>query len=265
MALAPLLAGYDNVILDLDGCVWLGDACTPGAPEAVAELRSAGKGLAFLTNDARSSPEDYVRKLWSLGIQASLEEVVTSGAALQYALAGRERRTVYVIGTPALFRHVSEAGHRVVNGTDHARSAEVVAIAGHYDFDFDELWDATQAVLAGAEMIATDRDRTFPRADGMCPGSGAIVAALEYATEQTAIVVGKPHREIFATTLDRLDDGPTLVIGDRLDADVGGAAAAGLDAAIVLTGVTTRREADAASEPAPVAIAESLHSLVVAR
>src|SRR3981189_3041401 len=125
MALSPLLARYDNVVLDLDGCVWVGDACTRAAPEAVAELRTAGKELAFVTNDSRRSPEDYVRKLWSLGIRASLEEVVTAGAAIQYVLAGREPARAYVVGSPAIFRHVSEAGHRIVNGTDQATQADV--------------------------------------------------------------------------------------------------------------------------------------------
>jgi glycerol-1-phosphatase len=265
MALAPLLAGYDNVILDLDGCVWVGDACTPGAPDAVAALRSAGKGLMFLTNDSRRSPEEYVRKLWSLGVRASLEEVVTVGAAVQYLLAGRHRETAYVIGSAAMFRHVSDAGLRIVNGTDRATSADIVVIAGHDEFDFGELRDATQAALAGAEMIAADRDRTFPMDDGMWPGSGSIVAALEYATERSARLVGKPEPEIFLTALDRLQDGRTLVVGDRLDADLHGAAAAGLDAAIVLTGVASLEQARSASNPAAVAVADDLHTLVVAR
>ena len=263
MPLAPLLARYDNVILDLDGCVWVGDACTPGAPEAIAELRGAGKRLAFLTNDSRHSPEEYVRKLWSLGIQASLEEVVTVGAAIQYFLADHERGSVYVIGSAALFRHVAEAGHRIVNGTEQASTADIVVIAGHDEFDFAELREATQAVLAGAEMIAADRDRIFPQEDGMWPGSGAIVAALEYATERTARVVGKPAPQIFRTALDRLGNGRTLVVGDRLDADLQGAAAAGLDAAVVLTGVASAREARSASDPAPVAVADDLRALVV--
>ena len=264
MALSPLLVGYDNVVLDLDGCVWVGELSTRGAPEAVAELRAAGKHLTFLTNDGRRSPEEYVRKLWSLGIQASLEEIVTVGAAIQHLLAQRERADVYVIGAPAIFRHVSEAGHRIVNGTQRAARAELVVVASHDDFNYSELRDATRALLGGAEMIAANRDRTFPREDGPCPGTGAIVAALEYATERTARIVGKPEPQIFLTALERLDGGRTLVVGDRVDVDLVGAAAAGLDAAIVLTGAASSEEARSASDPAPVAVAQDLHALVVA-
>jgi HAD superfamily hydrolase (TIGR01450 family) len=265
MALSPLLAGYDSVLLDLDGCVWVGDSPTPGAAQAVSELRTAGKRLAFLTNDSRRSPEEYVRKLWSLGIQASLEEVVTVGSTIQWMLAGRERASVFVIGSEAVFRHVTEAGHRIVNDTPAAAEAQIVVVAGHDDFNFVELREATRALLAGAEMIAADRDRTFPTEDGPSPGSGAIVAALEFATGRTAVIAGKPNPGIFRSAIDRLDGGRALMIGDRLDSDLGGAAGVGLDGAIVLTGVTQRAEAEAAADPAPVAIADDLFSLVSSR
>lgn len=264
MPLSPLLARYDHVLLDLDGCVWVGDACVPGAPEALSELRGAGKTISFLTNDGRRSPEECVRKLWGLGLKAALKEVVTVGAAIQYALAGRLLgSTAYVIGAPAIFRHVAESGHRIVNGTPEATRADVVVVAGHDDFSFPELRDGTRALLAGAEMLAAGRDRTFPVADGECPGTGALVAALEYATGRTARVVGKPDPMMFSTALDRLDPGRALMIGDRLDSDLAGADAAGLDGAIVLSGVTTREQAQAATKPAPVAIAENLGRLVL--
>ena len=208
MPLSPLLADYDHVLLDLDGCVWIGMPRCPGSAKALAELRAGGKTLTFITNDARRSPEEYVRKLWALGVQASLEEIVTVGSAIQYALAERRPGTpTYVIGSPAIFRHVADAGCRIVNGTDRAAEAELVVVAGHDEFDFAELRTATQAVLAGAEMIAAGRDRTFPAADGLWPGTGAIVAALEYATERTARSVGKPEPLIFETALDRLAAG----------------------------------------------------------
>jgi HAD superfamily hydrolase (TIGR01450 family) len=263
MALSALVARYDHVLLDLDGCVWIGDECTAGAPEALAELRDAGKRLAFLTNDSAHSPEDYVRKLWKLGLKASLEEVVTVGAAIQHLLSGRRPGlTANVIGSPAIHRHVSEAGLRIVNGTDRETTADVVVVAGHADLHFSELRAATQAILNGAEMLAAGRDRTYPTADGLWPGTGAVVAALEYATEKTARSVGKPDPQMFRTALDRLGPGRALMIGDRIESDLAGAAAAGLDGAIVLTGVSTRADADAARKPAPVAIAENLSSLV---
>ncbi len=266
MSLSPLLSRYDHVILDLDGCVYIGDTVVPGAPEAVAELRAGGKTIAFLTNDARRSPEDYVRKLWGLGVQASLEEVVTVGGAIQHVLAGRAPGAgAYVIGSSAIYRHVSESGQRVLNGTETESGADVVVVAAHDELTYDELRVATQAVLGGAEMIAAGRDRTFPEHGGPWPATGAIVAALEYATGRTARVVGKPDPQIFLTALDRLGPGRTLVVGDRLDSDLEGAAAAGLDGAIVLSGVTSADEAAAAEKPAPVAIAADLRALVIAR
>lgn len=265
MPLSPLLHAYDHVLLDLDGCVWVGDHAVPGSPEALNELRAAGKGIAFVTNDARRSPEDYVRKLWSLGLRASLEEVVTVGAAIQFALAGRlPGSTAYVIGSPAIFRHVGESGHRIVNGTDQATSADVVVVAAHDEFHYAELKEALQAVIAGAEILAAGRDRTFPGPDGLWPGTGAVLAALEYGSDRTARIVGKPDPLIFTTALDRLGPGRALMVGDRVESDLVGAAAAGIDAAIVLTGVSSRDEAEAATDPAPVAIADDLRELVLA-
>jgi glycerol-1-phosphatase len=265
VTLSPLVAAYDHVFLDLDGCVWVGDEPTPGAVEAVAELREAGKGIAFLTNDAWRSGEDLVRKLWSLGFKASLDEVVTVGGALQHLLAEEHAAgSAVVVGGDALFRHVVDAGLRVVNGTDLAVGADVVVVAAHADLSYDELREATQAVLRGARLLGVHRDRTFPMPDGPWLSSGSVVAAVEYATGTTAEIVGKPAPRLFATAQDRLGTGRALVVGDRVESDLHGAQAAGLDGAIVLTGVSPREEAEAA-DPPPVAVAESLAELLVAR
>ena len=252
------------MILDLDGTVWVGNSATPRAPEAIAAIRAAGMRLAFVTNDGGRSPEEYVRKLWSIGCTASTNEVVSVGSAVQFVLAEREPGAgVYVIGSPAIVRHVADAGHRILNNTPAAESADVVVVAAHAKFTYTELRTATRAVLAGAEMIAAGRDRAFPADGGAAPGTGAVVAALEYATGQTARNVGKPDPQVFEVALERLGAGRTLVVGDHLESDLGGAAAAGLEAAIVLSGVTGSEAARAATDPTPVAIAADLGTLVL--
>jgi glycerol-1-phosphatase len=262
--LAPALEAYDTVLLDLDGCIWVGDKTTPRAVEAIAALRAAGRRVGFVTNDGRPSEEDLVRKLWGFGVQASREEVVTVGGALQFALVEAGRSTAFVIGSPAMHRHVADAGLRILNGSDLADRAEVVVIAEHDGFDYHELVQATRAALRGAELWCTGRDANFPDRGGISPGTGAIVAAVEYASGRTARSVGKPEAQIFLTALDRLGGERALMVGDRLDADVAGAHAAGIAGALVLSGASTIDEARAA-EPPPDHVAATLGDLVLGR
>jgi glycerol 3-phosphatase-2 len=267
VALSALISEYDHVLLDLDGTVWIGDEPTPRAAEAVAALRGAGKRIAFVTNDASHSTEDYVRKLWSAGCQAAVEEVVTVGVAVTELLSARfAGGDAVVIGAPALWRHVSDAGLRIVNATDAVSRARVVVVASHEGFDYGQLRDATTAVLGGATLIGAARDQTYPQPDGPWPGSGAILAAVETAGGVRAdVVVGKPEPSLFRIATERLGPGRALMVGDRLDSDVAGALAAGLDAALVLTGSTDRAAALAFGEPGPVAIAQTLAELVLGR
>lgn len=263
VAITPFVDGYDQLILDLDGCVYVGDEATSGAVEALADLREAGKRVAFVTNDPRRSGEEYVRKLWRLGIRASLTDVVTVGAAMQHLLAEtRGGRTAFVIGTDAMRRHVTDAGLALTNGGDAAASAEVVVVAGTEDLVYDDLRNAVLSLRDGGELLATSRDPTYPMPDGLWPGTGAIVAAVEYGSGERATIVGKPEPQLMRTALERLGEGRTLVVGDRLDADVAAAARAGLDAALVLTGGSTREEAEAEIEHEPLAVAASLSELV---
>lgn len=263
MPLSPLLRRYDQVILDLDGCVWVGPDALPGAADAISALRDAGKRVAFVTNDPRHAGEEFVRKLWGIGVQASLADVVTVGAAVQHLLAETRRGgTAFVIGTDAFRKHVADAGVRIVNQTDLASRAETVIVAGTDELTYDDLRNAVLAVRRGAEFLATSRDPTYPMPDGLWPGTGAILSAVEVGSGREAAIVGKPEPQLFFTALDRLGEGRTLVVGDRLDADIAAAAKARLDSALVLTGGTSREEARAAKEPKPLAVAESLAALV---
>jgi ribonucleotide monophosphatase NagD (HAD superfamily) len=215
---------------------------------------------------------------------------VTAGGALQHVLAeGFAGRSAFVIGAPAVHRHVEGAGLRIVNRSSFEGRAEVVVAAAHEGFDYAELRAATQSVLRGAALLGAGRDATGPMPDGPWPGTGAILAAIETATGATAQVVGKPAPQVFLTALDRLgvawvpppaapepdrrladvgaafarSPSPALVVGDRLDSDVRGAHAAGLDAALVLSGSTSRAGVDVWDGPQPVAVAPTLADLVL--
>ena len=265
MPLSPIAQRYDRFILDLDGCVWIGDEPTPRAVEAIDMLREAGKPVVYATNDPRSATEDYVARLWGIGVRASLGDVVTVGGALQHLLAEtRSGRTAFVVGTEALRRHVTDAGLRVLNGTDLASRAEVVVVGGTEDLVYNDLRYATLAVRRGADFLATARDPTYPQPDGLWPGTGALLAAVEVASDRKAQIVGKPEPQLMLTALDRFegDEGRTLVVGDRVDTDLAAAAAAELDAALVLSG-GTERQALNGFEPAPVAVKETLADLIL--
>jgi HAD superfamily hydrolase (TIGR01450 family) len=264
MPVSEAVRRYDQLILDLDGCVWVGPDPLPGAVEAIEALRAAGMRLAFATNDSRHALEDHVRKLWGIGVQASLADVVSAGSAMQHLLADTRRgRTAFVIGAESLHRHVSDAGCRILNGTDLASRAELVVVGHDERLVYDDLRNAVLALRRGAELLATSRDPTLPMPDGLWPGTGAILAAVETGSEKQASIVGKPEPQLFYTALDRLGDGSTLVVGDRLDSDVAAAAKAGLDAALVLTGGTSREQAEEAKEPRPKFVADSLAELVL--
>jgi len=263
VTLKPALARYDQVLLVLDGCVWVGDEALEGAPEAVAALRDAGKAVAFLTNDVRHAPEEFVRKLWRLGFQAALSEVVTVGSAIQYLLSDRDGGAAFVVGTQALVDHVAEAGLRIVNRTEFAPRADVVVVGAHERLSYEEIRIAAQAVRRGAELIGTTRDATFPMPDGPWPGSGAVLAAIETAAGRTADrIAGKPEPAMYEAVRDRLGEGRCIAVGDRIEIDVLGAQRAGLDSALVLTGGVTQAEADAA-DPRPTLVAESVAALVL--
>ena len=250
MNLSPAVRSYDHVLLDLDGCLWLGEEPIEGARDAVTALREAGKSILFLTNDVRNAPEGFVSKLWRLGFRASLDEVLSVGAAVQFVLAGRTGGNAFVVGSQALVDHVAEAGWRIVNQTEFATRADIVVVAAYDELIYDELRVATQAVLRGAALIGATRDASFPMPDGMWPGTGAVLSAIETATGVEATeVIGKPEGPMYDAARDRLGPGRILAVGDRLEIDIEGARRAGIDQALVLTGGTTRAEAEATRPP----------------
>ncbi len=235
-----LVDGYDLVIFDLDGVVYLGTQPVPGAVEAVNRLHERGTPLVYATNNAARRPDEVALLLTGLGIRAGADEVLTSPQAAAALLADRlpEGAPVLVVGTDALRAEVTRVGLTPVHSADDKPAAVVQGYGP--EVGWPDLAEACVAVRAGALWVATNADRTLPSVRGPLPGNGALVAAVATALGRGPDeIVGKPAPALFQRAAERTRAGRPLVVGDRLDTDVEGAVRAGMDSLLVLTGVAT--------------------------
>jgi 4-nitrophenyl phosphatase len=242
-------------VLDLDGVVWLGEHAIPGAAGAIGALRAAGEHVVFVTNNSSPEVADQERKLERMGISAT-GDVVTSAMAAATLVEPGERVLV------CAGRGVTEAVERRNAVVVHDASASVVVVGLKRDVGYEDLLLATRAVLGGARFIATNDDRTYPTVDGPIPGSGALVAAVSYATRVEPVVAGKPHEPMAALVAAELgaSGGDGTVVGDRAETDGLFARRLGFRFALVLSGITGA--ADLPVEPAPDVVADDLGALV---
>jgi len=251
-------------LLDLDGVVYRGDTRLPGAASFIAELQATGIPFLFMTNNSTRTPAQFAAKLVRMGIQVDEEALLTSSLATATYLStvAPLGTKMYVIGEVGLRRALAERGFDI---TDDWRSARYV-VAGHdTTLTWHKLADATLAVRAGATFIGTNPDSTLPTEDGLVPGAGAMLAALEVASGQAPLVIGKPESTIFEQALTRLGTRRdlTAMIGDRLDTDIRGAQRAGLRTIGLRSGVTSG-EAFLRSSPSPDWVFEDLADLLTA-
>lgn len=252
---------YEALLLDLDGTLYRGPVVIEGAPAALAA--EDAQRLVYVTNNASRAPATVAAHLAELGFAATTDDVVTSAQAAARLLAERlaPGADVLVVGTDDLAAEVAAVGLRPVRRFDGAAPAAVVQ--GHSpQTGWPELAEAAYALRSGALWVAANTDKTLPNERGLAPGNGAMVAALRTATELAPLVAGKPFAPLMADALVRADTRSALVVGDRLDTDIEGANAVGLDSLLVLTGVSTLDELkDAAAEFIPTFVADSLDAL----
>ena len=246
-----LVDAYDLVILDLDGVVYLGEEPVPGAVEAIERLRRDGPPVVFVTNNASRGADDVAGLLTRLGVAATGDEVLTSAAVAADQLADRlaPGSTVLVVGSGALAAQVRRAGLHPVDSADDKPVAVVQGYAPQVGWA--QLAEACLAIRAGASWVVTNADATLPSPRGALPGNGALAAALRTALGQEPdLVVGKPQPTLFTAAAQRAGSERPLVVGDRLDTDIEGAARAGMDSLLVLTGVSTAAQARTAAPDA---------------
>jgi phosphoglycolate/pyridoxal phosphate phosphatase family enzyme len=254
---------FDGLLIDLDGVVWIGREPVPGAPEALANLLAAGKRIAFVTNNPGKFPAAYAERLRGLGVEVGEQQIVTAGVVVARlaAEAASAGGGVFVIGAAPLKEMVAATGARLLED-EEGREAGVVVVSGHRDFNYAELLTAKRALDAGAALFATSHDPTMPMPGGEWPGTGSILAAVETASGRVAEIAGKPERHLFEMALAALGDASRVaMVGDRLSSDIDGGRQAGLETILVLSGTTTREQAEAAAPP-PDHVVDDLAALL---
>lgn len=240
-------------VLDLDGVVWLGGEAIPGSAEAVARLRAGGAEVAFLTNNSSLRTADCLRLLAAAGIPAGRRDVLTSAQAAATLVEAGSR--ALLCAGPGVQEALLERKVQVVR----EGPADAVVVGWHRDFDYGSLSAAMRAVRAGARLIGTNEDATYPTRDGPIPGGGSLLAAVAYASGATPTVAGKPHEPVVALLRARYDS-VEMVVGDRPSTDGALARRLGTKFGLVLTGVTPRGHDRV--DPAPDLEAANLLDLV---
>jgi len=232
-------ARHDAFLLDLDGVVFRGSTPIPGASAAVSRLRECGP-VRFVTNNASRTPDQVAQHLARLGVGAVAAEVSTAAQAAVARLAERvgpgRGRPVLVVGGDGLAAALIGAGFEPVRSATQRPIAVVQGFA--VDTTWADLAEAAYALADGVVWIASNLDSTLPTDRGQAPGNGALVAALVTATGRRPESTGKPDAAILGVALAGTNASSPVMVGDRLDTDVAAAAAAGVAAAVVLTGVT---------------------------
>ncbi len=256
-------SGLLGLLIDLDGVVYAGREPIPGGAEFLAEARRRGLKFLLVTNNSTASPAVVADRLRGMGIDVAADEILTSAqaaAAYVRAHSGPGAR-VRVIGEAGLQEAVLQEG--LVLAPDAESSiVDCVLVGLDRAFTYASLTCATRAIVAGARFVATNTDALLPIEGGqVIPGAGSIVAAIQTATAVTPVVVGKPQPGLFEHGLRRLGGmhpEQVAMIGDRLDTDIVGGRRAGLRTILVLSGVTTAAELEAAPNSRPDASAPNL-------
>lgn len=218
------------LMLDLDGVVTVGGAPLPGSLEAIRLIRDAGIPLRFITNTTRRPRCRIVADLAKLGLDVDTQHVFTPAAMARDVLT-RLSLTPFLVVHPDLREEFSG----LPAGNDEA---VVIGDAGPF-FTYELINEAYRKILHGAELYALARNRNFlDRDHELSLDAGPFVAALEFASGETATVLGKPSPTFFALAVESLGCAPedVVMIGDDAEADIGGAMAAGLEGILVRTG-----------------------------
>ena len=258
--LAQLQSPIKALILDMDGVLYRHNDPIGDLPSIFRRINERDLKVMYATNNTMSTPEAYRDKLRRMGVAAEAEQVITSSIATAYALHHRfpQGGPVYMVGEVGLRAALEEQGFY------HAEQDVLAVVSGmDKNFTYDMMVRAVRLLLNGAPFIGTNPDLLYPTPDGPSIGTGGVLAIMEACSGVHPDIIGKPFPAMMEMALDKLDVLPNeaLVIGDRLNTDIAAGQAAGCHTALVLTGISTREEAEK-WQPQPDLIAEDLATLI---
>lgn len=260
--MSEFITGHDVVLFDLDGVLYLGPDPVEGAVEGVRELVRRGVRPTYVTNNAARSVEVVAEQLAGLGYPATPDDVISSAQAAATLVAEEypDGATVLVVGTQNLVNLLVEAGLTPVASADDA--PDLVVQGYDPDMTWPRLEEAGFAIQRGARWIATNTDATRPTNRGIVPGLGTMVDAVRVTVDVDPTVCGKPYRPLMTAAIRRTGARHPVFVGDRIDTDIMGAHAVGIDSFFVFTGAHGVRDVCLAPENGrPTAIGWNVASL----
>jgi len=252
------------LIIDMDGVIWKGDSPIGDLPTTFNHIRERGLKFVFATNNSTKTSEQYVERLKGFGVGVEPWQVITSSQAAAHAVAKKfsAGTKVFIIGEDGLRVPLEEKGFEIV-AVKNASQAQAVVMGLDREVNFAKLSEATLLVRNGAPFYATNTDKTFPTPRGEIPGAGAWISVITTATNIEPIVAGKPFPFLMELSLEKLGTKKeeTLVVGDRLETDIAAGQGVGCPCALVLSGLSTKEEAEKWSPKIDV-ITSNLSSLI---
>jgi NagD protein len=228
--------------MDMDGVLVHEELAIPGADRFLGRLRETGTPFLVLTNNSIYTRRDLAARLRASGIDVPEESIWTSAlATARFLESQRPGGSAFVIGEAGLTTALHEAGYTLTE-----RDPDYVVLGETRTYSFERITHAIRLIVNGARFIATNPDNTGPSPDGPLPATGSVAALVSRATGVDPYYVGKPNPLMMRSALNAIDahSETTAMIGDRMDTDIVAGLEAGLEAILVLTGVTTREMAE---------------------
>lgn len=260
--LTPPILG---LIVDMDGVLWKENTPIGNLPSVFSRIKERGLKIVLATNNATSTPDEYLTKLQSHGVNLESWQIVTSADAIAHALLQRFPKggPIFVVGENGVISALHEQGFTPITDPENETRPLAVVVGIDWSVTYRKLRRATLHIRSGSPFYGTNPDKTFPTPFGLVPGAGSILASIQAATDVEPVVVGKPAGFMLELAAQRmgLTKDQVLVVGDRLETDIAGGQAFGARTGLVLSGVSTYEQAKSWS-PEPDIIAEDLTSLV---